>query len=69
MNDTGSSILSLFDTDMQYLGNLQGYTGRAGQVEVRNANGTINNYPQIHVQVQQKSAEFQTGAWTKFKVG
>jgi hypothetical protein len=52
MNDTGSSILSLFDTDMQHLGNLQGYTGGVGQVEVRNANGTINNYPQIHVQVQ-----------------
>ena len=52
MNDTGSSILSLFDTDIQHLGNLQGYTGGAGQVEVRNANGTINNYRQIHVQVQ-----------------
>ena len=52
MNDTGSSILSLLDTDMQHLGNLQGYAGGAGQVEARNANGTINNYPQIHVQVQ-----------------
>jgi hypothetical protein len=28
MNDTGSEILSLFDTDMPYLGgNLQGYSG------------------------------------------
>ena len=27
MNDTGSAILSLFDTDMLHLGNDQGYTG------------------------------------------
>jgi hypothetical protein len=52
MNDTGSSIMSLFDTDIQHLGNLQWYTGGVGLVEVRNANGTINDYPQIHVQVQ-----------------
>jgi hypothetical protein len=52
MNDTGSSILSLFDTDMQHLGSFQGYTGRLGQVEVRSANGMIDRYPRIHVQVQ-----------------
>jgi len=52
MNDTGSAILSLFDTDMLRLGRLEGYTGRAGQVEVRSANGTTNTYPRIHVQVQ-----------------
>jgi hypothetical protein len=27
MNDTGSNMLSPIDTDMQHLGNLQGYTG------------------------------------------
>ena len=52
MNDTGSDILSLFNTDMPHLGNAQGYTGWLGQVAVRNANGTINSYRRIHVQVQ-----------------
>jgi hypothetical protein len=52
MNDTGSNILSIFDTDMLHLGNAQGYAGWFGGVAVRNANGTVNRYPRIHVQVQ-----------------
>jgi len=52
MNDTGSEMLSLFDTDMPYLGNLQGYTGWPGQVAIQNANGTMNVYPTILVQVR-----------------
>jgi len=30
MNDTGSDILSLFDTDIPHLGNIQGYRGWLG---------------------------------------
>src|SRR5271163_4247257 len=50
MNDTGSDILTLFDTDLLHLGNIQGYTGWPGPVAVGNANGTVGVYPLIHVQ-------------------
>jgi hypothetical protein len=30
INDTGSNLLTLFDTDMSALGNLQGYGGWVG---------------------------------------
>lgn len=52
MNDTGSDILSLFHSDMHYLGNIQGYVGWAGVVSVSCANGVINNDPMIDVEVQ-----------------
>jgi hypothetical protein len=52
MNDTGSNVLSLFDTDMPYLGNLQGYAGWLGNTMIRYANGTVNMRPMILVQVQ-----------------
>ena len=52
MNDTGSDILSLFDTDMPHLGNLQGYAGWLGNIAIRFANGAINIYPKILVEVQ-----------------
>jgi hypothetical protein len=52
MNDTGSDILSLFDADMLYLGNLQGYSGWLGNIGIRFANGIVNSYPAILVEVQ-----------------
>lgn len=52
MNDTGSDILSLFNADMAHLGNLQGYAGWIGPTAILSANGTINTYPTILVQVQ-----------------
>jgi len=52
MNDTRSDILSLFDTDMLHLGNLQGYAGFVGNVAIRFANGAINIYPKILVEIQ-----------------
>jgi hypothetical protein len=52
MNDTGSDVLTLFDTDMPHLGNIQAYAGWRGQTAVRNANGTIDICPEILVQVQ-----------------
>jgi hypothetical protein len=52
MNDTGSEILTLFNTDITHLGTFQGYTGWLGQVGILDANGTIVNYPWLEVQVQ-----------------
>ena len=52
LNDTGSSILTVFDTDMGCLGDRQWYTGQLGHVAGRNANGMMSVYPRIHVQVQ-----------------
>ena len=52
INDTGSSLLTLFDTDMLLLGNLPGYTGWHGNVTVRNASGTKTRYRRLSVQVQ-----------------
>jgi hypothetical protein len=52
MNDTGSDILSLFHSDMQHLGNIQGYTGWQGVIGIHCANGTINHYLKIEVEVQ-----------------
>jgi hypothetical protein len=48
MNDTGSDVLSLFDTDILYLGNLQGYTGWLGNTTIRYANGATNTYSTIN---------------------
>ena len=42
MNNTGSDILTVFDTDLLLLGNIQGYIGWQGMVAVGNANGTID---------------------------
>jgi hypothetical protein len=52
MNDTGSDILSLFHSDLQYLGNIQGYSDWDGVVDISCANGIINSYPRICVEVQ-----------------
>ena len=52
MNDTGSDILTLFHSDMQHLGNIQGYSGWQEAVGIHCANGTINYYPGIEVEVQ-----------------
>ena len=52
MNDTGSSVLSLFHSDLPYLGNIQGYNGWVGNVAVAYANGAVNILPMIIVQVK-----------------
>jgi hypothetical protein len=53
MNDTGSDILSLFTTDLPYLGgNIQGYLGWHGQTSITDANGGITVFPTIFVQVR-----------------
>ena len=52
MNDTGSDVLSLFHSDMQRLGNMQGYAGWRGVIGILSANGIINSHPRILVEVQ-----------------
>jgi hypothetical protein len=52
INDTGSDVLSLFHSDLQYLGNIQGYAGWLGNIAIACANGAINIYPRILVEVQ-----------------
>lgn len=52
MNDTGSSILSLFDIDMHQLGDLSQYTGYAPPVEVVTASGASEFLPCLVAQVR-----------------
>jgi hypothetical protein len=52
MNDTGSDMLTLFTTDLPYLGNSQGYTGWLAPAGIRDASGSITFLPTILVQVQ-----------------
>ena len=52
MNDTGSNILSLFTTDLEQLGNIEGYTGWYAPTDITDANGTITSFDTILVQVQ-----------------
>jgi hypothetical protein len=52
INDTGSDVLSLFHSDLQHLGNIQGYTGWLGDAAIACANGAISIYPRICVEIQ-----------------
>jgi hypothetical protein len=52
MNDTGSEILTLFDTDLPLLGNSQGYNGWIGPAAVVDATGTVTVFPTMFVQVR-----------------
>lgn len=52
MNDTGSDMLTLFNTDLDALGNMQGYSGWQLPSAVLDANGTITVFRTIVVQVR-----------------
>ena len=53
MNDTGSDMLTLFDSDLPYLGgNIQGYLGWNGYTNITDANGGNALLETILVQVQ-----------------
>ena len=42
LNDTGSSVQTVFDTDLASLGyNSQTYQGHTGQADIETANGTV----------------------------
>ena len=52
MNDTGSNILTLLTTDLQYLGNMAGYMGWHTPAAITDASGMITVFQTILVQVQ-----------------
>jgi hypothetical protein len=52
MNDTGSDVLTLFNTDLAELGNIQAYAGWLGMAAISGANGAIDWCPMLAVQVQ-----------------
>jgi hypothetical protein len=52
MNDTGLDILSLFTTDLPFLGNIQGYTGWHAPASIMDASGSSTVFPRIFVQVR-----------------
>jgi hypothetical protein len=52
MNDTGSDVLTIFDVDMPFLGNYQGYNGWVGPIVIEGAGGIVGIFQKIHVQVQ-----------------
>ncbi|KAI9775756.1 MAG: hypothetical protein M1839_000884 [Geoglossum umbratile] len=52
MNDTGSDILTLFDTDMACLGPSLGYHAWVGAVAITTANGAVDMCLSICVEIQ-----------------
>lgn len=52
MNDTGSNMLTLFDTDLLELGNIQGYLGWQLNSNIEDAGGGVTSFRTIEVQVQ-----------------
>jgi hypothetical protein len=64
MNDTGSNVLSLFTTDLQQLGNMQGYTGWGPTRSIKDAHGVATPFRTIRVQVQLvKNDNTPWGSW------
>jgi hypothetical protein len=64
MNDTGSDIMTVFQTDFARLGNTQGYRGWLSPIDVIDANGRITTFPRILVQVQLvRNDNTQWGNW------
>ena len=52
MNDTGSDMLTLFNTDLLRLGNIQNYNGWQMETVIVDANGVMTPFPSLRVQVQ-----------------
>jgi hypothetical protein len=52
INNTGSSNMTLFDTDLALLGNSEDYDDWMGHVTVRDASGEKHTYERLRVQVQ-----------------
>ena len=52
VNDTGSDVLTNFNTDLPQLGNIQGYTGWLLPTAIVDVNGVVTFFPTIRVQVQ-----------------
>ncbi|KFY29246.1 hypothetical protein V491_00125 [Pseudogymnoascus sp. VKM F-3775] len=52
LNDTGSTITSIFDIDLLHLGGLQAYSGWVGNIEIGTANGAVDICRSLLVEVQ-----------------
>src|SRR4051794_15201614 len=52
MNDTGSEILTMFDVDLPFLGNTQGYAGWGMPIAISGAGGIVGFFPRLSVEVQ-----------------
>ena len=52
MNDTSSDMLTLFNTDLLRLGNIQNYNGWQMETVIVDANGVMTPFPSLRVQVQ-----------------
>ena len=64
MNDTGSTVLTVFDTDLPRLGNVHGYRGWRNRIHVRDATGRLTVFRRIAVQVRLvKSDNSPIGNW------
>lgn len=51
-NDTGSTSLTIFDTELAYLGDLQQYTGWCVDVNIAVANGAVEQMHSLWVEVR-----------------
>lgn len=52
LNDTESSLMTLFDVDLQQLGNVASYLGYIDLVSVTNASGGYDLLPELIVQIR-----------------
>jgi hypothetical protein len=52
MSDTGSDVLTIFNTDIPLLGNSHGYAGWGTVAAIGDANGVLNLFPRISVEVR-----------------
>lgn len=51
-HDTGSNIMSIFDTDLAMLGDRQKYQGWIGPADVRNASGQSEKFLRLLLQIR-----------------
>lgn len=59
IHDTGSTVMSILETDRNQLGNLQNFTGDMGDVRVRNSSGVLEIFPMIWIQLRLLNAQQQ----------
>ena len=52
IHDTGSNIMSIFDTDLAKLGDRQNFHGWIGPADVRNASGRTERFRRLLLQIR-----------------
>ena len=69
LNDTGSTIMSIFTPDLFQLGNMQGYRGKTNLRTVISATGTRTTYPALLVQIRLANVDnTQMSGWINEQV-